>query len=188
MYGDFRREGVKQAEAKDGITRMMYNHTCDIADEMGIDDRWLRTCPPGVRSCFWAEARYDKQGNILNEIQMQKKNIFFFLCENSKLIYFIISLVPLFRGCANATFAHDQRCSRELQAVQIIWGKKTVDVEIKLCFCNDDKCNEQANGAFGLIHQQSLQFIFVAIITLIGSLLMNESMLLNEKYYTGRIE
>ena len=41
---------------------MMYNHTCDIAEEMGIDDRWVRTCPPGVRSCFWAEARYDKQG------------------------------------------------------------------------------------------------------------------------------
>ena len=98
------------------------------------------------------------------------------LCENSYLTQVIVSLVPLFRGCANATFAHDQRCSRELQAVQIIWGKKTVDVEIKLCFCNDDKCNEQANGAIGLIHQQSLRFIFVAIITLIGSLLMNESM------------
>ena len=65
VYGDFRREGVKQAEAADGITRMMYNHTCDIAEEMGIDKRWLRTCPPGVRSCFWAEARYDKQGNKL---------------------------------------------------------------------------------------------------------------------------
>ena len=78
IYGDFRREGVKQAEAKDGKTRMMYNHTCDIADEMGIDDRWLRTCPPGVRSCFWAEARYDKQGNILNEIKMQKKSLLFY--------------------------------------------------------------------------------------------------------------
>ena len=74
IYGDFRREGVKQAEAKDGKTRMMYNHTCDIADEMGIDDRWLRTCPPGVRSCFWAEARYDKQGNVFDKIAMQKKN------------------------------------------------------------------------------------------------------------------
>ena len=57
--------------------------------------------------------------------------------------------VPLFRGCANATFAHDERCSRELQAVQIIWGKKSVDVEIKLCFCNGENCNEQANGAMG---------------------------------------
>ena len=43
----------------------MYNHTCDIAEQMGgFDDRWVRTCPPGVRSCFWAEARYEKQGNI----------------------------------------------------------------------------------------------------------------------------
>ena len=58
---------------------MMYNHTCDIADEMGIDDRWLRTCPPGVRSCFWAEARYDKQGNILDKIQLQKKNTLFLI-------------------------------------------------------------------------------------------------------------
>ena len=68
IYGDFRRQGVKDAEAKDGKTRMMYNHTCDIAEEMGIDDRWLRTCPPGVRSCFWAEARYDKQGNLINRV------------------------------------------------------------------------------------------------------------------------
>jgi len=49
IYGDFRRQGVKDAEAKDGKTRMMYNHTCDIAEEMGIDDRWLRTCPPGKK-------------------------------------------------------------------------------------------------------------------------------------------
>jgi hypothetical protein len=37
-----------------------------------------------------------------------------------------------------------------LQAVQIIWGKKSEDVEIKLCFCNGEKCNEKANGAMAL--------------------------------------
>ena len=59
-YGDGRREDVK------GITpkKKMYNHTCDIAAEMGFDERWVRNCPAGVRSCFWAEARYDKQGKI----------------------------------------------------------------------------------------------------------------------------
>ena len=59
-YGDGRREDVK------GITpkKKMYNHTCDIAAEMRFDERWVRNCPAGVRSCFWAEARYDKQGII----------------------------------------------------------------------------------------------------------------------------
>ena len=73
--------------------------------------------------------------------------------------------VPLFRGCANATFAHDERCSRELQAVQIIWGKKSVDVEIKLCFCNGENCNEQANGAMG--SSKTNVSIFILSISLI---------------------
>ena len=83
--------------------------------------------------------------------------------------------VPLFRGCANATFAHDQRCSRELQAVQIIWGKKTVDVEIKLCFCNDDKCNEQANGAIGFRPQNTFKVFSAAIIIIICGLFMKKN-------------
>ena len=98
-----------------------------------------------------------------------------YLDQNLAIAKIVISFyfsVPLFRGCANATFAHDQRCSRELQAVQIIWGKKTVDVEIKLCFCNDDKCNEKANGAIGLIQQNSfIKVLSVAITTFICSLI-----------------
>ena len=53
-YGDIRKEGTP-----DG--KKMYNHTCDIADELGLDDKWVRKCPPAAKSCFWAEGRYDKQ-------------------------------------------------------------------------------------------------------------------------------
>ena len=59
-YGDSRRDGVPK-------TKKMYNHTCDIAAEMGFDDRWIRDCPAGVRSCFWAEARYDRQGKYITK-------------------------------------------------------------------------------------------------------------------------
>ena len=57
-YGDFRKEGTPSG-------RKMYNHTCDIADDTGLeeDDRWLRTCPSGVKSCFWAKGNYENQGN-----------------------------------------------------------------------------------------------------------------------------
>ena len=43
----------------------MYNHTCDIADELGLGDNWVRKCPPGVKSCFWAEGAYDKQSKFI---------------------------------------------------------------------------------------------------------------------------
>ncbi len=40
----------------------MYNHTCDIMDELGASDAWTRDCPAGVQSCFWAQGRYEGQG------------------------------------------------------------------------------------------------------------------------------
>ena len=55
LFGNMfiREEGLK-----------MYNHTCDIADELGMGDNWKRKCPAGVKSCFWAEGRYNKQSKL----------------------------------------------------------------------------------------------------------------------------
>lgn len=53
----------------------------------------------------------------------------------------------MFRGCAGAHFPHDQKCDRELQSVQVVAGKKSVDVEVLLCYCNSDTCNEKISGA-----------------------------------------
>ena len=59
-YGDERTKGYKPEKKL-----KMYNHTCDIADELIVGgkhgDNFIRKCPPGVKSCFWAEGRYDKQ-------------------------------------------------------------------------------------------------------------------------------
>ena len=57
-YGDERKEGTPAG-------KKMYNHTCDIADELGLGDNWVRKCPPGVKSCFWAEGAYDKQSKCI---------------------------------------------------------------------------------------------------------------------------
>ena len=58
-YGDIRKEGTPES-------RKMYNHTCDIADELAnggaISENWVRKCPKGVKSCFWAKGLYQKQG------------------------------------------------------------------------------------------------------------------------------
>ena len=53
---------------------------------------------------------------------------------------------PVFRGCADTIYAFDPGCNRELEAVQIIQGKRSVDVEILLCFCNEDNCNTSLSG------------------------------------------
>ena len=63
----------------------------------------------------------------------------------------IIILAPVFRGCAESTYAFDPGCSRELQSVQIVVGKKSVDVEILLCFCTGDNCNSALSGASTLL-------------------------------------
>ena len=39
----------------------MYNHTCDIMDRLGADKHWERTCPEGVKSCFYGEGSYEDQ-------------------------------------------------------------------------------------------------------------------------------
>ena len=88
-----------------------------------------------------------------------------------------ISIVPLFRGCANATFAHDERCSRELQAVQIVWGKRSEDVEIKLCFCNGEKCNEKDNGAMGLKGGINCRIFLIGVISIYFSTFIKNKMI-----------
>ena len=84
--------------------------------------------------------------------------LLFLFCKNSvKSSYFnlvdhfdgIFSTFtePVFRGCADAQYAFAPGCNRDLQSVQIVIGKKSVDVEIYLCFCNDEKCNTDLSGA-----------------------------------------
>ena len=40
----------------------MYNHTCDIMDDLGASEAWVRGCPAGVQSCFWSQGRFGDQG------------------------------------------------------------------------------------------------------------------------------
>ena len=70
-YGDIRKdETPKDKDLK------MYNHTCDIADKLAdggpLKDNWIRKCPPGVKSCFWAEGRFQRQSNYYSQ-----KRLFF---------------------------------------------------------------------------------------------------------------
>jgi hypothetical protein len=46
---------------------------------------------------------------------------------------------PLFRGCAETVYQFDVGCHRQLQAVELTPGRTSANVEIYLCFCNDDK-------------------------------------------------
>ena len=80
------------------------------------------------------------------------------------LIFFA---APVFRGCADAQYAFDAGCNRELQAVQVTQGKRSVDVEILLCFCNEENCNTSLSGANSLFFG-----IFVTISSILSSLVV----------------
>lgn len=74
---------------------------------------------------------------------------------------------PIFRGCAGAKYPHDEKCDRELQAVQVVAGKKSVDVEVLLCYCNTEKCNEQKNGSAKPVNSLILTFVLSALLAII---------------------
>jgi len=97
-------------------TKKMYNLTCDIMDKIGPSPLWTRKCPNGVKSCFYADGRYDDQA-------------------------------PKFRGCAGSQYEHDDGCSRSMQTVTINSGKSNAEVEISLCYCHGDTCNQDLSGA-----------------------------------------
>ena len=53
---------------------------------------------------------------------------------------------PAFRGCAGAPYALDEKCNRRVQAVSVS-ATSNVDVEVELCYCNSDVCNQDLSGA-----------------------------------------
>ena len=60
-YCDLDKDGMCPSGSK------MYNHTCDIMDRImevsggEHEDLWIRTCPEGVKSCYYAQGRYESQ-------------------------------------------------------------------------------------------------------------------------------
>jgi len=70
---------------------------------------------------------------------------------------------PMFRGCAGNYFPHDQKCEFQEQAVTIVEGKKSVDVGVTLCYCNEDLCNEELSGA----HTPVLSVLLLSIVNIL---------------------
>ena len=100
-------------------TSKMYNHTCEDMDGFTA---------PAIKE------RFSRR------------------CPNiTKSCYYIESEYEdkkhKFRGCADVEFAHDEVCSTKKQAVPINNNARSVDVDIKLCYCNSDNCNEIVSAA-----------------------------------------
>lgn len=53
---------------------------------------------------------------------------------------------PAFRGCAGAPYALDEKCNHRVQAVSVS-ATSNVDVDVHLCYCNSDVCNQDLSGA-----------------------------------------
>ena len=88
---------------------------------------------------------------------------------------------PVFRGCAGNYFPHDQKCTTQqqvgldesteraldkiLKAVTIVEGKKSVDVEVELCYCNEELCNTKLSASITLHHPGVITLISIATIS-----------------------
>ena len=46
----------------------------------------------------------------------------------------------------------------------IVEGKKSVDVEVELCYCNEDLCNIELNGTVTLHHGASLSILVIGFV------------------------
>jgi len=117
------------------LGKKRYNHTCE---EYSLGEKeadpFIRICPLGVRSCFYVTGKY----------------------EDMELV---------FRGCAEAKYEHDYGCDREMQAVNVIDQRgipKQVDVDVNLCYCNSQNCNEVAAGAIEIT--MSLPMVILIIV------------------------
>lgn len=103
-FGDGRLQWTPQG-------KKMYNYTCDIANQMGLDYKWMRKCPHGVKSCFWSKTSHDNQV------------AFFRGCAPS--------FFPMTPGCRTeleSVQVNDKSSVR-------------VAPRVELCFCNHDNCN-----------------------------------------------
>jgi len=106
------------------LGKKRYNHTCEEYDEgEELASPFLRFCPIGVKSCFYVTGRYD-------------------------------GMEIVFRGCAEAMYKHDYGCDREMQPVTVIdqrGNPKQVEVDVNLCYCSTQNCNQEAAGSENLV-------------------------------------
>ena len=60
-----------------------------------------------------------------------------------------LSDTVIFRGCAGVQYADPfHECVHRMQPVPVDnTGQRSVDVDVTLCYCNEDICNEVLNGA-----------------------------------------
>jgi len=74
--------------------------------------------------------------------------------------------LPTFRGCAATTYPHDVKCDRVQQAVTVVENSRSVDVDVKLCYCNDELCNFSMGSASNLHQHYTVPLFIAAILTI----------------------
>ena len=150
-------------------TNKMYNLSCNLMDNMGKSkskfwERWesdfvilgvtgkfadprCRSCPTGVKSCFYAEGGFPGEGDA--DWNMTQHYIHWVVALS---LSFSRSDPVKFRGCAGVPYRDPfHQCVSRKQAVPVFEGHRSVDIDVTLCYCNEDLCNETLNG--GLVRE-----------------------------------
>lgn len=134
--------------------KKMYNHSCaELLDNLKdgrVANRFMRTCPVGVKSCFGATGFYDHGDNDpSNDLHVQ------------------------FLGCSEAKHQHSYGCDRELQNVDIrdkAKRKIQVEIDVNLCFCSTHVCNHPLGE---LLSSKATKASTISLVpTLVAALLM----------------
>ena len=82
----------------------IYNHSCEelmntMTKDGKVDERFIRTCPDGVKSCFGATGSYDHQDNDPDND----------ICEYIELLFFFLHFLP------NFTFLSYEKTRKEYE-------------------------------------------------------------------------
>jgi len=133
-----------------------YNHSCDeflsilkrgskrsqIPQEI---NRFIRTCPAGVQSCFGATGVYDKKDkDPKNDVHVS------------------------FMGCSESKHNHPYGCDTEKQDVPVRDKDKKkviIKIDVKMCFCSTHLCNHPEGELFSSGEATLVPNISVVIFT-----------------------
>ena len=138
-------------------------------------DMWIRQCDRGILSCYIAQVTVISDlRNIVIKHGLIRRDSMIFKNPCSEVV-----LETFSRTTKNVRHSNRWRALLEsihrkwvvyllsFKAVTIVEGKKSVDVKVELCYCNEELCNVDLSAGPGLNTGPILTLLNILVLTLV---------------------